>query len=116
MDDVDRVQRETDIARLREMAVMLAYNMMTPPVIRGLLGGRTVAYEEVMRKIAVPVLVTQGREDVVILPAMSENTLALIKHAKGLFYDGVGHSPFYEAADRFNAELAAFVRSLPGDK
>ena len=26
-------------------------------------------------------------------------------------YDGVGHSPFYEDAPRFNAELAAFVRA-----
>jgi len=24
---------------------------------------------------------------------------------------GVGHSPFFEATPRFNAELAAFVRS-----
>jgi hypothetical protein len=26
-------------------------------------------------------------------------------------YKGIGHSPFYEDAPRFNAELAAFVRT-----
>jgi len=26
-----------------------------------------------------------------------------VGHAKWSFYDGVGHSPFYEAADRYNA-------------
>jgi pimeloyl-ACP methyl ester carboxylesterase len=59
------------------------------------------------------VLVTQGREDLLVLPAMSEYTLAVVKHAKGMFYDGVGHSSFYEVADRYNADLAAFVRSVP---
>ncbi len=44
---------------------------------------------------------------------MSEHTLAVVKHAKGVFYDGAGHSPFYEVADRYNADLAAFVRSAP---
>ena len=31
--------------------------------------------------------------------------------AKLSVYQGVGHSPFFEDAPRFNAELAAFVRS-----
>jgi non-heme chloroperoxidase len=26
-------------------------------------------------------------------------------------YEGIGHSPFYEDAPRFNTELAAFVRA-----
>jgi len=34
-----------------------------------------------------------------------------IPGAKLSIYQGVGHSPFFEAAPRFNAELAAFVRS-----
>jgi pimeloyl-ACP methyl ester carboxylesterase len=31
--------------------------------------------------------------------------------AKLSVYQGIGHSPFFEDAPRFNAELAAFVRS-----
>jgi len=96
-----------------DMATALAYNMLVPAKVRGFLGGRPAAYDEVLRKITVPVLVTQGSDDIVILPAMSEHTLSLVKEAKPAFYDGVGHSSFYEAADRFNADLAAFVRAIP---
>ena len=35
----------------------------------------------------------------------------MIPGAKLSIYQGVGHSPFFEATPRFNAELAAFVRS-----
>jgi non-heme chloroperoxidase len=30
--------------------------------------------------------------------------------ARLLVYDGVGHAPHYQAADRFNRDLAEFVR------
>jgi len=96
-----------------EMAAALAYNMMVPVPVRRFLGGRPTAYDDVLRALHVPVLVVQGREDAIIQPAMSEHTLSLVKHARGAFYDGVGHSPFYEAAGRFNADLAAFVRAIP---
>jgi len=41
----------------------------------------------------------------------AEYTTKMIPGAKLSIYQGVGHSPFFEAAPRFNAELAAFVRS-----
>jgi non-heme chloroperoxidase len=34
----------------------------------------------------------------------------MIPGAKLSVYQGVGHSPFFEATPRFNAELTAFVR------
>src|SRR5574342_124923 len=96
-----------------DMATALAYNMMVPPKVRGFLGGRPANYDDGLSRVKVPVLVTQGHEDQVVLPAMSEHTLSVVKHAKGVFYSGVGHSSFYEVSDRFNADLAAFVRSVP---
>lgn len=94
----------------QDMATALAYNMMVPPKVRGFLGGRPANYDDVLRRINVPVVVTHGRDDQVVLPAMSEHTLSVVKHAKGVFYDSAGHSPFYEVPDRFNADLEAFVR------
>jgi pimeloyl-ACP methyl ester carboxylesterase len=35
----------------------------------------------------------------------------MIPGARLSVYQGIGHSPFFEDAVRFNAELAAFVRS-----
>ena len=75
--------------------------------------GREDIYDNALSKLTVPVLVTQGRDDLIVLPAQSEHMLTMVKHAKGSFYDGVGHEVFYEAADRFNAELAAFVAAIP---
>jgi pimeloyl-ACP methyl ester carboxylesterase len=37
-------------------------------------------------------------------------TASVIPGARLSVYEGIGHSPFYEDAPRFNAELAAFVR------
>ncbi len=96
-----------------DMATVLAYTMMVPPKVRGVLSDRAADYDDVLRRITVPVLVTQGREDHVVSPAMSEHTLRVVTHAKSVFYDDVGHSPFFEMPERFNADLARFVRSLP---
>ena len=41
----------------------------------------------------------------------AEYTAKMIPGAKLSIYQGVGHSPFFEATPRFNAELGAFVRS-----
>ena len=38
-------------------------------------------------------------------------TAKMIPGAKLSVYQGIGHSPFFEDAPRFNAELATFVRS-----
>ena len=95
------------------MATALAFNMLVPAKVRAFMGGRPADYDAVLAKIKVPVLVTQGREDLLVRVPMSEHTLSVVKHAKGAFYDGIGHAPFYEATDRYNADLAAFVRSVP---
>jgi pimeloyl-ACP methyl ester carboxylesterase len=55
--------------------------------------------------------VTHGAEDKNINLIAAEYTAKMIPGAKLSVYQGVGHSPFYEDAQRFNAELTAFVRS-----
>ena len=56
-----------------------------------------------------PVLVTQGRSDLVVLPAMAEYILEHCSNAEASWFDGVGHAPFLEDPTRFNAELARFA-------
>src|ERR1700761_5517533 len=89
---------------------MLAFNMMVPPQVRAGLGGRPLDASELMSKLKIPVLVTHGREDRNAKVGAGEYTASVIPGARLSIYDGVGHSPFYEDAPRFNAELAAFVR------
>jgi non-heme chloroperoxidase len=91
--------------------IMLAFNMMVPPKVRAGLGGRALDATEVMSKLKLPVLVTHGREDRNSKLGNAEYTAKTIPGAKLSVYDGIGHSPFYEDAPRFNRELAAFVRA-----
>ena len=59
-----------------------------------------------------PLLVTHGRADTVVLPAMAEHVLATCPTAEASWYDGVGHTAFLEEPERFNRELAALVRRV----
>jgi non-heme chloroperoxidase len=54
------------------------------------------------------VLVTHGAADKFIPVAAAK--FDSIPGAKFSVYDGIGHAPFWEDTERFNAELEAFVR------
>jgi len=94
-----------------EYEIMLAFNMMVPPKVRLGLGNRPLQVDDMLRGLKLPVLVTHGSEDKNSKLIAAEYTAKMIPGAKLSIYQGVGHSPFFEATPRFNAELAAFVRS-----
>lgn len=88
----------------------LAWTILVPPRVREYLNARDVDNDDVLAALKLPVLVSQGREDRIILPVMAEYILAHCPIAQASWYDGTGHMPFLEAPARFNQELAAFVR------
>ncbi|HEU4345263.1 MAG TPA: alpha/beta hydrolase [Candidatus Binatia bacterium] len=92
-----------------ELQVMLAYNMAVPPQVRGHLLGRPAPYEDALKKITVPVLVSHGTKDRVALLPMAHYTASVVSHAQSSIYEDVGHMPFWEATARFNSELGEFV-------
>ena len=92
-----------------ELQTMLAYNMVVPAQIRGYMLKRPEPYEDALKKITVPVLVTHGLEDRVALTTVAHYTASVISHARSSYYPGVGHMPFREETPRFNRELAEFV-------
>jgi non-heme chloroperoxidase len=94
-----------------DFETMLAFNMMVPPKVRAGLGGRPLDATAVMSKLTIPVLVSHGAEDKNAKVETAKFTASVIPGAKLSVYDGIGHSPFYEDAPRFNSELAAFVRT-----
>ena len=83
------------------------------PQVRASLAAREID-DDVLRGLEVPLLVTQGRSDTVVLPAMAEHTLATCPTAEASWYDGVGHVPHLEEPGRFNRELAALTRQVRG--
>jgi len=89
---------------------MVAFNMVIPPKVRAAVLDRPRNPGDVLPNLALPVLVTHGTHDRIVLPAMAQFTASAVPNAKLSLYDGIGHSPFFEDAARFNRELADFVR------
>jgi len=90
----------------------LGYNSVVSPAVRLAMLSRTVNHDEVLRQLTKPVFIMHGLDDKVVLPAMSDHHANLIPDAKASYYEGIGHSPFLEDTERFNAELLAFASSL----
>jgi pimeloyl-ACP methyl ester carboxylesterase len=82
--------------------------MMVPSKIRQWMN-RPATYEETLKSIKVPVLVTHGIKDRVVLPTLAEYVVKSVPQAQASFYENVGHSVFWEDPGRFNEELAEFV-------
>ncbi len=90
----------------------LGYNMRVPAAVRRAIAGWSTPAPltiDALRRMTVPVLITHGRQDTVVLPAAAEMAASTIAHARLSWFDDCGHSPFVEDAPRFNDELAAFV-------
>ncbi|MDI4663779.1 alpha/beta hydrolase [Xanthobacter autotrophicus] len=93
---------------------ILAVNMIVPHHVRGALFGRPAEYGAALARLDVPALVVHGTLDEVVAPAMAAHIAQITPQARLDLYEGVGHAPFIEAADRFNATLAAFAREVAG--
>jgi non-heme chloroperoxidase len=87
----------------------LCWNMAAPAEVRGALIAREIDDTDIYSSLAVPVLVTHGCQDMIVLPSMAKHVLAHCDTAVASWYDGVGHMPFIEETERFNLELAAFA-------
>ena len=90
----------------------VCWNVVVPASIRANLAARTIDDDDVVRALEVPLLVTQGRADSVVLPAMAEHVLATCPTAEASWYEGVGHVPHLEEPERFNRELAELTRRV----
>ena len=86
--------------------------MVVPPQVRGALISREIDGDDVLATLSVPVLVTHGRSDTIVLPSMAEHVLDVCKTATPSWYDGVGHAPLLEDHPRFNHELADLAAGL----
>jgi pimeloyl-ACP methyl ester carboxylesterase len=95
-----------------DVETLLCAGMTVPARIRANLGARQIDGDDVLRTLEVPLLVTQGRADTVVLPAMAEHVLATCPAAEPSWYDGVGHTPHLEQPERFNRELARLTRRV----
>jgi pimeloyl-ACP methyl ester carboxylesterase len=97
-----------------EVETLLASSMIVAPSVRAVLAAREIDDDDVLRALNVPLLVTQGRADTIVLPAMAEHILEICPTAQASWYEGVAHVPHLEAPGRFNRELAELARRVHG--
>ena len=93
-----------------DMETGLCGSVAVPPQVLGALISRRIDSDDVLTRLHVPILVTQGRQDQIVSPSMADHILQLCPAATASWYDVAGHAPFIEHPDRFNRELAALAR------
>ncbi|GAB3495495.1 alpha/beta fold hydrolase [Amycolatopsis cihanbeyliensis] len=88
---------------------LLGSSLLVPPAVRGALFRRRVDSAEVLAAVDVPTLVVHGAEDAVVDPSAGAYAAGKIPGADQRWLQGVGHLPFVEAAEEFNATLLHFA-------
>lgn len=90
---------------------LLAGNALrVPPQVRAGLFDRYVDSTEVLSTCSLPTLVLHGRDDPVVDCSAAEYAADLLPRARTHLMDGVGHLPFVEADEEFNAVVGDFAR------
>ena len=92
----------------------LCWNIVVPAKVRLAMGQREIRSDDVLSALTVPVLVSHGELDTVVLPAMAKHILATCPMAKASWFAGVAHAPHLEEPVRYNSELAEFARGAHG--
>ena len=90
----------------------LCWNIVVPSWVRRALADRQLRFDREYGALTIPVLVTHGRKDRVVLPSMAEHILATCDGARAAWYEDVGHAPFLEDPLRFDRDLAALAECV----
>lgn len=84
--------------------------MIVPPVVRAAMFNRALDNDDVLARLEVPTLVVQGTTDRIVRMSAAAHIAATVPGARLLAYEGVGHAVQLEAPQRFDRDLADFVR------
>lgn len=95
----------------RDMALIAAWTALCPVEIRRACIKRDVDFSPEFAAVTRPALVIHGKADRVVPEAAGEALADRIPGARLERYAS-GHMPFWEEADRFNGDLAAFAREV----
>jgi non-heme chloroperoxidase len=95
--------------------VMLANAMSVPHDVRLAMFSRELDNNDVLSATQLPALVIHGSKDRLVLLRSSELIASTVPNAELRVYDGIGHAPFLEDAERFNRDLAAFVGGIAAE-
>lgn len=101
----------------REMhEATLAAAMVVPAAVRRALFGRELDNDDVLSGVGIPTVVLQGSGDRIVRVRSAEQMADIVPDARLRVFDGLGHAPHMDDPERFNRELAGFVRAAHPEK
>jgi non-heme chloroperoxidase len=92
-----------------DLYFFLGYNTIVPPYVREGLLSRKLDNDDVLGALRAPTLVIHGTCDPIVFPTLALHHASVIPDARLSLYEGVGHAPHWENAERFNRELREFA-------
>lgn len=93
--------------------LVLAFNILVSPFVRKWVATRgALDNSDLLRSVTLPVLVSQGELDTITRRAAAAHIVSCCPNSRESVYEGVGHMPFLEEADRFNRELGEFATEV----
>jgi non-heme chloroperoxidase len=103
--DVCFHQQPDELAKTKAVG----YNMLVPPQVRAASRMRQEDRRAVAQATTKPCLVVWGNHERLAPADMGIQALENFPNATGLTFEHSGHSPFWEEAEKFNAELTVFA-------
>ena len=97
--------------RRKEMTIM-----MMPPHVRRAMLGLSLDNQDLAGELDVPVLFIHGEKDGSVPAASIADAVAALPNATALPLPDVGHSPFEEVPELFNAALLDFAQQVRGSQ
>jgi len=91
------------------IATLAGANMLVAPHVRRALFKADVDLHPAYAGLSKPGLVIHGAQDRVVTPETGRRLAAAMPAGWVELWEGIGHAPFLEDADRFNATLAGFA-------
>ncbi len=89
-----------------------AMGLLMPSYVKRAMAARDLDNTDLAADLNIPVLLTRGSRDMVMPANDTEVALNTLPDVSLSFYEDTGHLPFYHHAERYNRELADFVRKV----
>ena len=93
----------------KDLLRTVAFNMLCPPEVRAICRTRPGDYRAAMAKVTCPTMIMWGDQERLAHRSMFDQAMQTIPGAIPKVYPGIGHMPFVEAADVFDADIRAFA-------
>ncbi len=111
LDSLIRLCFATELSAM-DRYLMLGYNLSVPPYVREAMFARSFDNDDLLPRLEIPVLITQGDKDAVVKSSVIDQQMARIAHARVRPIENAGHACFWDEAPAYNRCLREFSEAM----